>query len=1361
MKYSITYYFLLLFSLFGFGQQIQVTNNQFTPAGLVDLLLGNSCTEVSNISISSPNSVAYFNRNNSTFPIDEGIVIRNGNALLSAGTFTNQNQSSEVNQQTDAFLQFLSNQNGQNNPITDVAFLEFDFVPLSNSFSFDFLFASNEYGEFQCGFSDVFAFVLVDLNTGAFENLAVVPNTSFPISVLTIRDQQYNQGCTSANPELFSTYNVINPANSALNMRGHTTVMSASSSVIPNNPYKIRLVIGDVIDSNFDSAVFISAGNFVSTIDLGENQVICNGDNPLLDTDLDDDLFDFVWTRNNVVLPNETSSQLVVNGVGNYQVQASHNNSNCVLTGTILFTDIGTYLEPEDLFICSAASNDGIFDLTENNLASLEIESTTYEIRYFSSTQNYVDNLPIENPESYFGQNGDSIILALYNPITESYCSLSKSFQLVVFSAITYDIPPPDLNICFNKRFNIDLTVQEAFLLSGLAGQTTYNIQYFIIEPQPGSNLGEIQFPDFYATETETQETIWVRVSNELNPDCFGITSFNLNILDIPTVDELEDVIVCTSYELPPLTNGNYFTLSGGFGTQLFAGDLIEEGGRYYIFSGFDENGCANESDFLVTIIEDYAIPSVVCNQFVLNNPEFGLFFTEPNAQGLIIPPGTIISETTTVYFYSIYNGEFCIDKPLTINILPSPPVDDLPDVVVCDSFQLPPLSNINNTYYTQPGGNGNVLPAGTLIQSSRNVYIYAEDENGCTNQSNFFVSIVPEYNDVIQCGPFELPTPIVGGFFTEANGAGTQIPNGSIISESSTIFYYAETTEGVNCTENFSFDVTINLVPAVDSNDDILLCFGETYFLPPLNQGVYYTEPNRGGIALFEGYEVTSTQTIYINNFITNVIDDVTYICSNESSFVVEIRPLPPVASFTNVTVCAEYILPTIQNGQFYTQPNGQGDLLPFGTSISSNQTIYIFNKYPDLPGCSNETFFNVESLGVDIPTIENVAACGSYVLPTLPLGDYYTASGGNGDLIPAGTVITNSQTIYAYVFQGGRLFCEDEESFDITINEAVMLPNFQNIEACETYLLPALTPDVNYTVAYYLESGGNALIPTTDYLFDQPGIYTIYVYAVSLDNPNCFDEKQFTLHIYPKRTLNFPDQALCADIHSFEVLDLIVLDSGLSEDLYLINWYFEDLLVGTGRSIEVSEPGLYTIEPIAINTPAIAPLCDYEPATMLVNISSSAVAEAIVTGDFSSESAITINILAGLGEYEYQLDNGNFQSKNVFQNVASGIHLITIRDIKGNCDSIALEALVLNYPKFFTPNGDGSNDLWHINDLIYIDIYDRYGKLITRLLHDQPGWDGTYNDKPLPSTDYWFQVIYERNGEPREFKANFSMVR
>lgn len=56
---------------------------------------------------------------------------------------------------------------------------------------------------------------------------------------------------------------------------------------------------------------------------------------------------------------------------------------------------------------------------------------------------------------------------------------------------------------------------------------------------------------------------------------------------------------------------------------------------------------------------------------------------------------------------------------------------------------------------------------------------------------------------------------------------------------------------------------------------------------------------------------------------------------------------------------------------------------------------------------------------------------------------------------------------------------------------------------------------------------------------------------------------------------------------------------------------------------------------------------------------------------------------------------------------------------------------------------------------------IFDRYGKLVKQILPFRGGWDGTYNGSPLPASDYWFTLTFSINGQEREFKAHFSLVR
>jgi gliding motility-associated-like protein len=86
-----------------------------------------------------------------------------------------------------------------------------------------------------------------------------------------------------------------------------------------------------------------------------------------------------------------------------------------------------------------------------------------------------------------------------------------------------------------------------------------------------------------------------------------------------------------------------------------------------------------------------------------------------------------------------------------------------------------------------------------------------------------------------------------------------------------------------------------------------------------------------------------------------------------------------------------------------------------------------------------------------------------------------------------------------------------------------------------------------------------------------------------------------------------------------------------------------------------------------------------------------------------------------------------------------------------------------LLNYPHYFTPNGDGIHDYWYIKHSenepqFQVYIYDRYGKLITGFPSGSVGWDGTLNGRQLFSDDYWF-VVQREDG--RLLKGHFTLKR
>ena len=119
------------------------------------------------------------------------------------------------------------------------------------------------------------------------------------------------------------------------------------------------------------------------------------------------------------------------------------------------------------------------------------------------------------------------------------------------------------------------------------------------------------------------------------------------------------------------------------------------------------------------------------------------------------------------------------------------------------------------------------------------------------------------------------------------------------------------------------------------------------------------------------------------------------------------------------------------------------------------------------------------------------------------------------------------------------------------------------------------------------------------------------------------------------------------------------------------------------------------------------------------------------------------------------------------VFENIEipdNGLKVMRLRSEDG-CWQEILNVYLLRYNEFFTPNNDGVNDTWNIFGLANIDpnakieIFDRFGKLITKVTPTDRGWDGSYNGALMPGNDYWFNVDYkEKDSEGNMFLRNVS---
>lgn len=134
-----------------------------------------------------------------------------------------------------------------------------------------------------------------------------------------------------------------------------------------------------------------------------------------------------------------------------------------------------------------------------------------------------------------------------------------------------------------------------------------------------------------------------------------------------------------------------------------------------------------------------------------------------------------------------------------------------------------------------------------------------------------------------------------------------------------------------------------------------------------------------------------------------------------------------------------------------------------------------------------------------------------------------------------------------------------------------------------------------------------------------------------------------------------------------------------------------------------------------------------------------------------------------ANVEDYEFSIDGTNFQASNVFEEVEAGLGTITVRD-RNRCDEAEKTFIVYIIPTFFSPNNDTFNDVFTIDGLLLypyatVTIFDRYGKLITRLSRNKHSWDGTFDNNILPASDYWY-IIKLDDTQP-EIKGHFSLIR
>ncbi|WP_460218351.1 T9SS type B sorting domain-containing protein [Psychroserpens sp. MEBiC05023] len=1041
---------------------------------------------------------------------------------------------------------------------------------------------------------------------------------------------------------------------------------------------------------------------------------------------------------------------------------------------------------PSPLEICDDLSADGFgqFDLTSKEAEILQnlSDPTLYTVTYYETELNAdTGSNAILNPANYTNTTAFNQTIWIRVEDNATGCYKLTTLELIV-NALPVLLQPSPLELCDDNNPGDEM---ESFMLEDatdeiLNGQTGISLTYYETQADADAGTNPISSP---YTNIVNPQTIFVRATNDVT-GCFVSTtaSILLRVNPIPSPTAPMDLEVCDE------------------DNDGFASFDLEERTLEVI---------GGELDTAVTYHETQAD-------------------AESGDNALSSPYTNIVETEQTIYIRltNTVTGCYNATATLTIRVLESPEVPvDIEDYVICDTnadgiaqFDLSikdaeilgGQSDVTLTYHVTQAdaetGNNPIANVGNYTNTSNPQTIYVRLEsvvNGCVDTGEFEIRVeLPPVG--VQPSPLELcddeiadeitvfdlsvkDNEITGGeaswsvsYYETQADADAQM--NAVDAESYTntsvggapanpqTLYVVVTDTDTGCTDQVTLTIRVlpnptptTVLPELILCDDInpgdmeevfdlttnevLLLNGEVGVTPTYHETEEDAEDGVNAIADPTMYTNTSTpQEIYVR-----VTNDITG-CYTIVSFTLIVNPLPDVVAVTDFIACE------LNNDGFYDFDltmkdaevlNGQDPAL-FTVSYHATQA-----DADDLMNALVSPYTNVTNPQQIFVAITNNDTGCSISTPSFNV-EVQEAAEANSDM-------------EAIVYE----ICDDQmdDDNDPTNNSAQFDLTTQN-----DFILDGQDP-ANYIVSYYASEADAELgVNPLPFLYENLVNPQVIWARVDNDTPDgagmdtsiCYAVASLTLQVNPLPVFDLEDSyILCVDTNGTEVLNDLILDTGLSTPTYSFTWFLNgtEITGATQGSYMPSEGGTYSVTVVDVSSSPNT-MCESSDSTEVIESDPPEVTATVTTDAFADTHVIEVSV-EGVGDYEYSLDDGPWQDENIFVDVSIGDHVVTARD-KNGCGEASDTVTVMDYPKFFTPNGDGYHDTWNISAInsqpsAKIYIFDRYGKLLKQLSPTGAGWDGTYQGNLMPTSDYWFVVEYNEpnTGDRKEFKAHFTLKR
>ncbi len=649
MKYFFTShkYLIVLLLIFGIadGQFISV-DTSLSDIALVNKFIGTqNCITVSNVFINGSSnggsnpSYGYFTKNGSLFEMDEGIILSTGIAKAAEGpnTYRQDNGSSSWSGDSDLADAFGASVGNYKNATS----LEFDFVSTeSNVVSFQYMFLSEEYDKYKsssgCDYSDAFAFLIKPATTSdPYTNIALVPNTTDPVSVINVRGSGGN--CPAKNENYFGAFNIESATStSPTNFNGQTKVLTAIANVQVGIPYHIKLVIADEGTTGHDSAVFLKTGSFVGNIDIGNDLTIDNA-NPLCKNTLykiqpnpviSDTSAQYSWLKDGQPLvdasglPITTSYYDVLNEEGVFTVNVVL-GTGCKLEGQVKIEKAPVaIIDNTPIMICDNDFDGKYIEKLSTFTNQIVTNfSRDFKVEYFTQAGTQI------NPDNdfEFTQNPQDITVNV-GPINCAADTYTLRFYHGSQLQMDYPQQPatiPVFDVCDNELDGTQTTNLDDYI--GLMTNEAPNpsdVKFYSKETDLINTQSQIDKSQTL-TASQTEKTFYIRVSKPGN-FCDNYSVFTLRFKQPKRSTTISDTIICKGTTID-LDAGDGYDAALGMGfssykwykasdpsqaisSSRYASNLSP--GDYVVELGF--NGCLYKQPIKISEPQDLMINNVL-----------------------------------------------------------------------------------------------------------------------------------------------------------------------------------------------------------------------------------------------------------------------------------------------------------------------------------------------------------------------------------------------------------------------------------------------------------------------------------------------------------------------------------------------------------------------------------------------------------------------------------------------------------------------------------------------------------------------------------------------------------------------------